>query len=94
MCDGFCKQAGISARRTYEANSPATVANLIALGCGVGFWPQHSWGNCGEDTVLLPIEDLPCRRAIFVKHSPNAAPVVHELAAAMRSDFQQLVPEV
>lgn len=39
MCDGFCKRAGISARRTYEANSPATVANLIALGCGVGFWP-------------------------------------------------------
>ena len=36
--------------------------NLISLGCGVGFWPEYTWGAPGEGIRLLPIDDARCVR--------------------------------
>ena len=52
----------------FESDSPDVVRKFIALGLGVGFWPERSWGALeGSDVALAPIADPGFARDIVVE---------------------------
>lgn len=96
LCGGWCRQAGFTPRRIYESDGPATIRNLIALGCGVGLWPEHTWGAPGEGVVLVPITDPRCARRMVVRRAetPRALrPAVQDFADTLTAGFAGLLGE-
>lgn len=68
VCDELCEQAGFEPNVVFESDSPDVVRKFIALGLGVGFWPQHSWGPlAGADVTLAAIDDERFSRDILVE---------------------------
>ena len=74
LCALWCRQAGFTPIRSYEGDSPATIRNLIALGCGVGFWPEKTWGDAGEGIVTLPVLYPSCGRHLVISHVTDTIP--------------------
>ncbi len=68
ICDKFCAKEGFIPRVVFESDSPATVQNLVASGCGVGFWPKYSWGTFRHTHAarLLKIRDPHCTRDLVL----------------------------
>ena len=73
VCDELCLKAGFAPNVVFESDSPDVVRKFIALGLGVGFWPERSWGALEEsDVALASIADAGFARDIVVetaKHS-------------------------
>ena len=68
VCDELCLKAGFAPNVVFESDSPDVVRKFIALGLGVGFWPERSWGALeGSDVVLAPIADAEFERDIVVE---------------------------
>lgn len=68
VCDELCGQAGFAPNVVFESDSPDVVRKFIALGLGVGFWPEHSWGALeSADVALAPIADERFARDIVVE---------------------------
>ena len=68
VCDELCSQVGFAPNVAFESDSPDVVRKFIALGLGVGFWPERSWGALeGSDVVLAPIADAGFARDIVVE---------------------------
>lgn len=68
VCDELCAQAGFAPNVVFESDSPDVVRKFIALGLGVGFWPEHSWGALtGSDVALAKIDDERFARDIVVE---------------------------
>ena len=68
VCDELCLKAGFAPNVVFESDSPDVVRKFIALGLGVGFWPERSWGALeGSDVVLAPIADAGFARDIVVE---------------------------
>ena len=68
VCDELCLKAGFAPNVVFESDSPDVVRKFIALGLGVGFWPERSWGALeGQDVVLAPIADARFERDIVVE---------------------------
>ena len=68
VCDELCGQVGFAPNVVFESDSPDVVRKFIALGLGVGFWPEHSWGALeSEDVALAPIADERFARDIVVE---------------------------
>ncbi len=44
LCDALCASRGFAPAIAFDSDSPAVVKKMIALGLGVGFWPERSWG--------------------------------------------------
>ena len=67
ICDRFCAGEGFLPKVVFESDTPSTVHNLIASGCGVGFWPRFTWGAIPAHAAvrLLEIEEG-CNRDIVV----------------------------
>ena len=42
QCDLLCKHYGFAPHLAFESDNPSVVRKMIALGLGVGFWPEHS----------------------------------------------------
>ena len=58
VCDELCLKAGFAPNVVFESDSPDVVRKFIALGLGVGFWPERSWGALeGSDVALAPIRE-------------------------------------
>ena len=57
-----------------------SVANLIAAGVGVAFWPEFSWGQMEstEKIRLLRIKNPDCRREIITYLSEDASPAAED----------------
>lgn len=67
ICDKYCSKVGFTPKVVFESDSPATVQNLVAAGCGVGFWPQYTWGEFTTTSArLLPISDIDCKRDLVL----------------------------
>ena len=67
-CDEFCKKKGVSPSVVFEADSPESIKDLIAMGMGVGFWPAFSWGRITDEPIkLLKIRDIKCERNIVIR---------------------------
>ena len=68
VCDELCLKAGFAPNVVFESDSPDVVRKFIALGLGVGFWPERSWGALERsDVVLAPIADAGFERDIVVE---------------------------
>ena len=68
VCDELCLKAGFAPSVVFESDSPDVVRKFIALGLGVGFWPERSWGALeGSEVVLAPIVDAGFERDIVVE---------------------------
>lgn len=73
ICDKFCAKEGFVPKVVFESDSPATVQNLVAAGCGVGFWPKYSWGSFGggHSARLLEIDRPDCTRDLVLTCNRN-----------------------
>ncbi len=79
ICDRYCTAAGFTPRIVFESDSPAAVQNMIAVGMGIGFWPEFTWGQVDREKItLLPITDPNCRRDLILErkhHKENGETV-------------------
>lgn len=67
ICDKYCSKVGFTPKVVFESDSPATVQNLVAAGCGVGFWPKYTWGEFTTTSArLLEISDPDCKRDLVL----------------------------
>ncbi len=72
ICDRYCTAAGFTPRILFESDSPAAVQNMIAVGMGIGFWPEFTWGRVDREKItLLPITDPHCRRDLLLERKHN-----------------------
>ncbi len=73
ICDKFCAKEGFIPRVVFESDSPSTVQNLVASGCGVGFWPKYSWGSFHNthSARLLSIKKPLCMRDLVLSYNCN-----------------------
>lgn len=66
-CDELCMRHGIKPTISLESDNPAVVRRAISLGLGVGFWPEHSWGELGGTAAeLAPLDSDDFMRCIQV----------------------------
>lgn len=67
ICDKYCSKVGFTPKVVFESDSPATVQNLVAAGCGVGFWPKYTWGEFTPTSArLVEISDPICTRELVL----------------------------
>lgn len=66
VCDAICRKYGFTPHIVFESDNPDAVRNLIEAGSGIGFWPEHSWGNIGEGIKLLKLDEEIGQRKIVV----------------------------
>lgn len=55
LCLSQCAKLGFRPTIAFESDNPSVVRKMIGLGLGVGFWPEHSWGELGAAARLAPI---------------------------------------
>lgn len=55
LCLSQCAKLGFRPTIAFESDNPSVVRKMIGLGLGVGFWPEHSWGELGAGARLAPI---------------------------------------
>lgn len=55
LCLSQCAKLGVRPTVAFESDNPSVVRKMIGLGLGVGFWPEHSWGELGAGARLAPI---------------------------------------
>lgn len=68
ICNRFCSIAGFSPKILFESDSPSAVQNIISMGVGVAFWPEHSWGKINnKSVVLIPISNPICQRDLIIE---------------------------
>lgn len=68
ICNEFCSVAGFYPKIIFESDSPTAVQNIISMGAGIAFWPEHSWGRLhNENLTLLRISSPICRRDLIVE---------------------------
>lgn len=65
-CDALCAQHSFHPQLSLESDNPTVVRKTIALGLGVGFWPELSWGDPGERVRLVPLALPDFKRDIYV----------------------------
>jgi DNA-binding transcriptional LysR family regulator len=67
ICDASCQRAGFAPRIGCESDNPQVVQKMIALGLGVGFWPEHSWGATDRARLhLTPLAEHGFARDIVI----------------------------
>lgn len=73
ICDKYCAKEGFVPKVVFESDSPSTVQNLVAAGCGIGFWPQYSWGQFGggHPARLVEISEPSCHRDLVLTYRQN-----------------------
>lgn len=72
ICDDLCAREGFAPHVSFESDNPAVVRKMIALGLGVGFWPQYSWGEIDEDEVrVIPFADSGFERRLQIAITPD-----------------------
>ncbi len=93
LCTTWCHQAGFVPKNSFEGDGPATVRNLISAGCGVGFWPERTWGDAGEGIALLRVTEPDCGRKLVIRcaESPDTAEgMVGDFVRAFIGELRQL----
>lgn len=67
LCDEVCNAAGFTPHIAFESDNPSVVKKMIGLGLGIGFWPEHSWGDLAEfGATLAELDDTRFERTIAV----------------------------
>ena len=89
ICDKYCAAEGFLPKVVFESDTPSTVHNLIASGCGIGFWPRFTWGKIPDHAAvrLLPVRNG-CTRDIVITRiteTPESADFTRFLADYLES---------
>ena len=71
LCLSQCAKLGFRPTIAFESDNPSVVRKMIGLGFGVGFWPEHSWGELGAGARLLPIREPGFVRTIEVARAQH-----------------------
>ena len=74
LCLSQCSKLGFRPTVAFESDNPSVVRKMIGLGLGVGFWPEHSWGELGAGARLTPILEPGFVRTIEVARTRHGSP--------------------
>ena len=74
LCLSQCAKLGFRPTVAFESDNPSVVRKMIGLGLGVGFWPEHSWGELGAGARLAPILEPGFVRTIEVARTRHGSP--------------------
>ena len=73
LCLSQCAKLGFRPTIAFESDNPSVVRKMIGLGLGVGFWPEHSWGELGAGARLAPILEPGFVRTIEVARTRHGS---------------------
>ena len=75
MCDTFCAHRAFTPHIAFESDNPLVVKKMIGLGLGVGFWPDHSWGDLDPKSCrLVHLQETEFTRNVIVAKTSRCTP--------------------
>ena len=75
VCDTFCAHRAFTPHITFESDNPLVVKKMIGLGLGVGFWPDHSWGDLDpKSCCLVHLQETEFTRDVIVAKTSRCTP--------------------
>lgn len=75
VCDTFCARRAFTPHIAFESDNPLVVKKMIGLGLGVGFWPDHSWGNLDPKSCrLVHLQEPEFTRDVIVAKTSRCTP--------------------
>lgn len=75
VCDTFCARRAFTPHIAFESDNPLVVKKMIGLGLGVGFWPDHSWGDLDPKSCrLVHLREPEFTRDVIVAKTSRCTP--------------------
>ena len=75
VCDTFCARRAFTPHIAFESDNPLVVKKMIGLGLGVGFWPDHSWGDLDPASCrLVHLRETEFMRDVIVAKTSRCTP--------------------
>ena len=75
VCDTFCARRAFTPHIAFESDNPLVVKKMIGLGLGVGFWPDHSWGDLDPKSCrLVHLQEPEFTRDVIVAKTSRCTP--------------------
>lgn len=75
VCDTFCAHRAFTPHIAFESDNPLVVKKMIGLGLGVGFWPDHSWGDLDPNSCrLVHLQETEFTRDVIVAKTSRCTP--------------------
>lgn len=75
VCDTFCARRAFTPHIAFESDNPLVVKKMIGLGLGVGFWPDHSWGDLDPKSCrLVHLQETEFTRDVIVAKTNRCTP--------------------
>lgn len=75
VCDTFCARRAFTPHIAFESDNPLVVKKMIGLGLGVGFWPDHSWGDLDPKSCrLVHLRETEFTRDVIVAKTSRCTP--------------------
>ena len=75
VCDTFCARRAFTPHIAFESDNPLVVKKMIGLGLGVGFWPDHSWGELDPKSCrLIHLRETEFMRDVIVAKTSRCTP--------------------
>lgn len=75
VCDTFCARRAFTPHIAFESDNPLVVKKIIGLGLGVGFWPDHSWGDLDPASCrLVHLRETEFTRDVIVAKTSRCTP--------------------
>lgn len=75
VCDTFCARRAFTPHIAFESDNPLVVKKMIGLGLGVGFWPDHSWGDLDPKSCrLVHLQEAEFTRDVIVAKTSRCTP--------------------
>ena len=75
VCDTFCARRAFTPHIAFESDHPLVVKKMIGLGLGVGFWPDHSWGDLDPKSCrLVHLQEPEFTRDVIVAKTSRCTP--------------------
>lgn len=73
--DTFCARRAFTPHIAFESDNPLVVKKMIGLGLGVGFWPDHSWGDLDPKSCrLVHLQEPEFTRDVIVAKTSRCTP--------------------
>lgn len=75
VCDTFCARRAFTPHIAFESDNPLVVKKMIGLSLGVGFWPDHSWGDLDPKSCrLVHLQETEFTRDVIVAKTSRCTP--------------------
>lgn len=75
VCDTFCARRAFTPHIAFESDNPLVVKKMIGLELGVGFWPDHSWGDLDPKSCrLVHLQETEFTRDVIVAKTSRCTP--------------------